>query len=315
MYISPKVLKREAAEKLGDLRCKPGRIVMLSAAVSLGASLLVSLLQLFISTQTSQGSGLDGLETLALWNTVSSLLDMAVSLLSPVWSMGLVFVALQFARGEESHPKYLTAGFHRFGRIFGLILLALLLAYFLTGITVSAGIVAMVLFVNLDGLAATLQPFEQQLTENSALLEDAEFLSTLPWTDILSSMVVPLVLMVALTLGLSLLLSYFLRLGSYYIMDTPGVNPALAMIRSCRTAGKHFKTFLMLDLSFWWYYLLTALLTAFSMIPSLPGMGWLGSWGSLLWYTAYALGLCALFWWKGAQVETAYALAYDKLKN
>lgn len=314
MYIPPRDLKRETAEKLNSLRCKPGHILLIYFVISFGVSLLISLIQLCISSQTAQNSGLDGLETLALWNTVSSILDMGFSLLSPVWSMGLTFVLLQFARGEESHPKCLTAGFRRLGRIAGLLLLTILLAYFFTGIIMSVSLVLMMVFVNFDALDTILQPFEQQIAENPALMEDPALLTGLPWEEILSTMLLPLVLVIALMLGLSLLMSYFLRLGSHYIMDTPGVNPALAIIRSCITVGKNLKTFLMLDLSHWWFFLLMVLLTFFSMVPDLPGMVNLGTLGAFLWQLAYASGVCALYWWKGAQVMTSYALAYEKLK-
>jgi uncharacterized membrane protein len=300
---------------LRSLTCKPGHILLIYFAISLGVSLLLSLMQIYISDQAAQVGGLDGLQTQAIWDSVCSILELAFSVLSPIWGFGLTFVTLQFARGEESHPRCLTAGFHRFGRGIGLYLLSSLLASLVSFIAVFVGILLMALLVNFDELTSVLAPFEQLAAENPALMEDPAFLSTLPWDQVISTMLLPLVLMVLFIVGLSVAMSYLLRLASYYIMDTPGVNPALAIIRSCIGVGKNLKTFLMLDLSHWWFFLLIVLLTFFSMIPGLPGTINLGTWRAFLWQLTYALGVCALYWWKGPQVMTTYALAYDKLKN
>lgn len=315
MYIQPKELKRETAQMLGRQAYDPRKILLIYSAVSFGATLLAALIDMYLSGQSAQAGGLDGLQIRAVLATVSSILSLAISFLSPIWGLGLSFVLLRLARGEETRPKDLTAGFRRFGRGISLYFLTFLMALFISFVAVYVGILLMALLVNLDELTKILAPFEQLIAENPALLEDPAFLSTLPWEPVISTMLLPLVLMILFIVGLSLAMSYLMRFAPYYIMDTPGVNPAFAIILSFRTVIKHFKTVLMLDLSNWWYFLLMLLISSIPPLFLLLSGDAFGILGDFLGQLACALGACWLYWWKGPQVETTYALAYEKLKS
>ena len=139
MRIYPKSLKQEAADRLGRLNCNPRKVLLVYAAVAFGVSLVAALMNVFLNSRVAQTGGLDGLEVKALWETTASVSELAITFLSPIWSLGLVAVVLGFARGKDAQPKDLTAGFHRFFAGLGLHLLTILLYLFASLIAVYIG--------------------------------------------------------------------------------------------------------------------------------------------------------------------------------
>ena len=318
MQTHPKVLKQQASQKLGRLTCRPRKLLLTYAAVSFGVSLLVALINLYMQNQMVQTVGLRGLEIQAIWQTASSLLDLAIAFLSPLWSLGLIFVALRFAREEDAAPQDLLAGFSRPGRGICLQLLTALLYVFMAFIAVYIGAILMVGMADMGHLSGILEPFAQAVEENPSLLEDPSFLAELPWQQLLPFLLVPLTVMCFFTIVLVWALGYFTRLAPYYLMDSQDTNPVLAIIRSFATVAKHFGAFFRLDLSYWWYFLLMAIISLFPVaiqMPSLFGGTPIHNGLFILVQACSALCACLLYFWKGAQVETTYALAFEKWKR
>ena len=317
MKIYPRSLKQEAAERLDHLTCNPRKIVLIYAAVAFGVSLVAALMNLFLNSRVAQAGGLEGLEVKTLWETTATLSELAIAFLSPIWSLGLVSVVLGFAQGKEAQPKDLTAGFSRFLAGLGLHLLTFLL-YILAGFTtIYIGTALIGALANADRLEIILQPFAQAIEANFDIIYDPAFLQTLPWADILACLWVPALLVVLLTAAIMIFLSYRLRLASYYLMDGLGMGPIQAVRKSFSSMKGNVFAFIRLDLSYWWYYLLMALLGTSSLatlIPFLLGMPQVSDLGAVGIQFLSSGALCALYWWKGAQVETTFALAYENLK-
>lgn len=317
MKIYSKSLKQEAAERLSRLNCNPRKIVLIYAAVSFGVSLLTALMNLFLNGQVAQTGGLDGLEIKALWETTATVSELAMTFLTPIWSLGLVAVVLGFARGKDAQPKDLTSGFSRFLAGLGLHLLTILL-YILAGFTtIYIGTALMGALANADRLEIILQPFAQAIEANFDIIYDPAFLQTLPWADILACLWVPALLVVLLTAAIMIFLGYRLRLAPYYLMDGMGMGPMQAVRKSFSSMKGNVFAFIRLDLSYWWYYGLMALLgtsSLLNLVPFLLGMPQVSDIAAIGIQFLSSGALCALYWWKGAQVETTFALAYENLK-
>ncbi len=318
MRISPKLLKQEAARKLDSLNCSPRKTLLLYAAVAFGLSLLSSLLSMFLNAQIDQQGGLDSLETTAFLESVSSIVNLVLTFALPIWSLGLVSVALGFAQGENVGSKGLLAGFSRPFRGIGLYLLTTLTYAAASAIMVYVGIFLMVPFAETPELDAILAPFVAQLEQNPNLLQDSAFLETLPWADILSCLWVPMLIIGILAALLSLFLSYVLRLAPYYLMDDPEMSPIRAMWKSFLAVIRNLGGFIKLDLSYWWYYLPTLAVDALLLAVLAPSM--LGGQPAeerfvvFLQFVSFLVA-CLLYWWKGPKVETTYALAYQTVKE
>ena len=317
MRIYPKTLKQEAADRVSRLTSNPRKIVLIYAMVSFGVSLVAALMNIFLNGQIAQTGGLEGLEVKAIWETTASLSELALIFLSPIWSLGLVSVALGFARSKEAQTKDLTAGFNRFLSGLGLHLLTVLL-YILAGfITIYIGTALMSFLANMDKLDAILLPFSQSIEANPDILYDTAFLQTLPWGDLLACLWLPIVLIVLIMVVFMVFLSYRLRLARYYLMDGLGMGPMQVMRKSFSSMKGNMFAFIRLDLSYWWYYGLMILFGTGSLatlIPLLLGVPQLTDIAVVGIQFLSSVALCTLYWWKGAQVETTFALAYENLK-
>lgn len=316
MRIYPKSLKQEAAERLGRLNCNPRKVLLVYAAVAFGVSLVAALMNVFLNSRVAQTGGLDGLEVKALWETTASVSELAITFLSPIWSLGLVAVVLGFARGKDAQPKDLTAGFHRFFAGLGLHLLTILLYLFACLIAIYIGTALMGFLADMDKLDAIMQPVVQALEADPNMAYDA-LAQILPWQELLACLWLPMLVIFLLSAVVVLFLSYRLRLASYYLMDNPGTGPIQAVRKSFSSMKGNVFAFIRLDLSYWWYYLLMALFGStglVTLIPFLLGMPQVSDLGAVGIQFLSSGALCALYWWKGAQVETTFALAYENLK-
>lgn len=317
MRIYPKTLKQEAAQKVNNLTCNPRKILLIYAAVAFGVSLLAALMNLFLNGQVAQTTGLQDLEVKALWETTATVSELALFFLTPIWSLGLVSVVLGFARGKDAQPKDLTAGFNRFFASLGLHLLTLLLYILAAFITVYIGTALMGALANAERLEAILLPFTQAIEATPDIIYDAAFLQTLPWADILACLWAPILLVVLLMAAIMIFLGYRLRLARYYLMDGLGMGPMQAVRKSFSSMKGNVFAFIRLDLSYWWYYGLMVLFGTGSLavlIPFLLDMPQVSDLAAIGIQFLSSCALCALYWWKGAQVETTFALAYEDLK-
>lgn len=316
MRIYPKSLKQEAAERLSRLNCNPRKVLLVYAAVAFGVSLVAALMNVFLNSRVAQTGGLDGLEVKALWETTASVSELAITFLSPIWSLGLVAVVLGFARGKDAQPKDLTAGFHRFFAGLGLHLLTILLYLFASLIAIYIGTALMGFLADMDKLDAIMQPVVQALEADPNMAYDA-LAQILPWQELLACLWLPMLVIFLLSAVVVLFLSYRLRLASYYLMDGLGMGPIQAVRKSFSSMKGNVFAFIRLDLSYWWYYLLMALFGStglVTLIPFLLGMPQVSDLGAVGIQFLSSGALCALYWWKGAQVETTFALAYENLK-
>lgn len=317
MKIYPKTLKQEAAGRVTRLTCNPRKIILIYAAVAFGVSLVAALMNVFLNGQIARTTGLEGVEVKALWEATANVCELALVFLSPIWSLGLASVALMFARGKNAQPKDLTAGFNRFFAGLGLHLITLLLYLFAALITVYIGTSMLSVLANTDRLNSILQPFAQAMEANPDSVYDTAFLQTLPWADILACLWAPLLVIVLIMVALIAFLGYRLRLARYYLMDDLGMGPVQAVRKSFSSMRGNVFAFIGLDLSYWWYYGLIILLGTggiATLIPVLLGAPQLSDLAAVGIQVLCSIALCVLYWWKGAQVETTFALAYENLK-
>ncbi len=317
MRIYPKTLKQEAADRVRQLTCKPQKILLLYAAVAFGVSLVAALMNLFLNGQIAQTGGLEGLEVKTLWETTATVSELALAFLSPIWSLGLVSVVLGFARGKDAQPKDLTSGFSRFLAGLGLHFLTILLYILACFIVVYIGTTLMGVLADMNRLNTILTPFLPMIEEKPDIIQDPAFLKSLPWQELLACLWLPILVIFLLSAVAVLFVSYRLRLARYYLMDGIGMGPVQAVRKSFSSMKGNVFAFIRLDLSYWWYYGLMILFGTSALaivIPFLLGMPQMSDLAAIGIQFLSSIALCALYWWKGAQVETTFALAYENLK-
>ena len=114
-------------------------------------------------------------------------------------------------------------------------------------------------------------------------------------------------------------MSYQFRLIYYILMDKPHYGAMLAVRESKQLMRRNRSSLFRLDLSFWWYYLLSALASLLcygDSILHLMGISLPLSDGVsyFLFYGLYLAALFAIYYCFRNRVGITYALAYESLK-
>lgn len=298
----PQDLKARASVRLEPQRSSARRLVLLYTGVVVLLNLAASGLSLYLDSQIEGTGGLSGLGTRSVLQTIQTVLQYGSTLFTPFWSAGFLLAILRIADRETVQPQTLLQGFKRFLPIlsYNLLLMAL---YF--GLAMGCASLASVLFV--------LSPFSNSL---STLLSGASLdLTAIPADTLLTAYFPMLVIYAILLIPALAVLHYSLRLSIYFIMDHSQMSGMRAMLASARAMRGHKLKMLRLDLSFWWYYLLEAVLVIICYLDLfLPLLGvtlpFNETSGFFFFLILYSILEVALHLWKKPDVDTVYALAY-----
>lgn len=309
-----KPLKERAVSILSHSKPDYRKLVCFHAAVSIGASLILTLVDLLLGAAVVDTGGLAGRGIRAIFETIRSLLSSGISLVLPFWQVGILYTSIRVTRQQNVSIPLLTRGFNRLGPV---------LRYYLLLIAIVFGICMVSAYAAVPFAASTTVPPElkeaiQALDES--VLEDPELLfASIPMDQMLLFLMPLFIPMLILCLGGMIYISYRFRLCPYLLLDDPQVGAIQAVSLSNRMTKGHKWCLFKLDISFWWYYLLQWVLSVIALLPvvlelfhvALPVPGAVLY---LICQVIYSLGSLALTWLAGAYVEITYACAYDQLR-
>lgn len=304
-------LRQKADRQLDFAPYAPRQLVLIHTAVSLGASLVVALVNLLFASMIENTGGLSGLGTRSMLETAQSTLELAVTAALPFWNISLTRAALCWARGELAEPPTLLEGFRKFRSVLGL---KLLTAFLLMGLGLAVFYIGSSVFMLTpfaDPLVAALNPIMQQsgVLAPDALTEEA--------VAQVVNLAKPLFIFLGLVFAAVVIpLWYRVRFADFAVMD--GCRGRVSLVESIRITKKKCLQVFKIDLSFWWFYLLQALCVTLCYGDSiLPAMGVALPMSAEAAYIAFmALGnICQgiLLWFYQAKVSVTYALAYETL--
>lgn len=291
------------------------RLAVVHTGITVAFALVSTVLQYGLSQGIGNTSGLSGLGTRSILETIQTVLQWANTILMPFWSLGFLYAALRWARGEYARKSDLLAVFHRIGPCLGLLVNRALLS-----------MAVMILCANVSSFLFTLTPAANRITEmmgSAASDMDAvyafmEGMTTGQLTELLYAMLPVLVVWGVLSLVLLVPLLYRFRMAEYVILENPQARGLSSMLISASLLRRRCWQLVKLDLRFWWYYGLKLLCLALCYADLLLGaMGItlpIGSDGA--YFVPYVVYLAALFGVEVAfrpKVETAYACAYEQL--
>ena len=290
------------------------RLAVFHTGITVAAALLITALQFILSEGIGNTSGLSGMGTRSILETMQTVLQWANMILVPFWGLGFLYASLRWAKGEYARREDLLAGFRRVGPYIGLIVNRAILT-----------IAVMVITVNLSSVIYMMTPAAGQLTELAAeagntedLYAILEQLSQKDLTELLYSMLPMVILWGCLCLVVLVPLLYRFRFAEHVILETPQARGLSSMLISASLLRRRCWKLFRLDLRLWWYYglklLCTGLCYADVLLDSF-GIGLpVGADGA--YFLSYALYLAALFAVEVAfrpRVDTAYACAFREL--
>lgn len=306
-------LYRQAENRLNNAPYSPRHWILLHTAVSLGASLVIALLNLLFSQMIAGTGGLSGLGTRSILQTAQATLEMVVTVLLPFWNISLVRAALLWARGEAAEPSSLLEGFRRFSVV---LRLKILITLVFLAITMAVFYLGTMLFLFTPFAGSLITALEPILQESGYFSTD--MLLTDEAIAQIGTAAIPLMIFLVVLFGvLALPVWYRIRFAEFSVMD--GGRARASLLESLRITKQKSRKVLMLDLSFWWFYLLQFLSVVLCYGDSiLSALGvTLPISPELAYILFFALGcFCQglLLWQYQPKVSTTYALAYEELR-
>lgn len=296
-------LKTAAGDALAWTSSDPKKLILIHNGVSVAIAIILSLVDLLLSRQIDSTGGLGGIGMRSALETAQTVLMIAQVVVLLFWQIGYVYVAMKLARREEVSTGSLLQGFRRFGPVLRMRLITMMMyggAMFVSAYAAS-------LVFSLTPWSAPLREAMNAGTEE-AIMAAAE------------SCVVPLAVIFVVAAAIFVLPMYYrLRMAEYALLDEPKTGARLAIIKSRFLMHGNRLKLLRLDLSFWWFYGLEALIGAVAYGDVLlPMLGVELPWSATVSFYVFLLlcyaGQMVLYWWRGNEVYVTYAMAYEALK-
>lgn len=303
MHISDRRgLKAAANSALAKASYDPKRLILIHNGASVALGLILALLDFALEQQIGGTGGLGGIGLRSVLETVQSVLWIAQIAALLFWQIGYVFIALQLSREAEVTPGSLLQGFRNFGPV---LRLRILISLICGGLAFAASYIASMIFSATPMSAPLMEAMEVGTEE--ALMAAIE-----------SCMMPMTLIMLAVLAVLGLPLYYRLRMAEFALMENPRAGARAAIHKSRELMkGNRMKLFA-LDLSFWWFYLLEALLCLVAYGDMLlPLLGVSLPWSATVSYYIFLIlcyiGQLLLYWWRGNEIQVTYAMAYQSL--
>jgi len=301
-----KQLKGAASDSIAKAASDPRKLVILHTAAVLILSLAAWAIDLLLENQIGNTGGLGGVGLRAVLETVRKALRLAQVIALPFWQVGWVYAALKIARGEPVGKKDLLEGFRRF---LPYLRLTVLRGLILFGAVLAASYVSSFVVM----MTPLADPIVNLVSSDLTGITEAEFLAQM------EKIAVP---MTVITAVLSLLLYapffYRFRMAEFVLLDSPQPGARKALRGSRVLMRDRTWDIIRLDLSFWWFWLLTGLVAVLGWIDViLPAAGIALPWAEeISYFAAFLLTAAAqlvLYYFCKAKVDVTYAQAYQAL--
>ncbi len=302
---SAKYLKKKASNRLQSGN-DPKKVVLVYAGIVALSSLVVTVVQDLLDGQISQTGGIQNIGTRSMLTTADTVLTIAQLLLVMCLTLGYTGSMLRIARRQYASPKTLKAGGERIWVLLRTRLLQML-------IMTAAAFALCFLVVNV----CLLTPLSNRVIAVMSTVSAEELLSNGLALMGLYSAMLPIILIYLV--ALVPLLWYFsctYRMVDYLLIDRPQLGAFGVLRESRRMMQGNMKMMLRVDLSFWWYYLLQALVSVLiylNMVLALFAIGLPPEvlyWGTVVLYLVADFALRYFF---SNKVAVTYALFYDSL--
>ena len=302
---SAKYLKKKASNRLQSGN-DPKKVVLVYAGIVALSSLVVTVVQDLLDSQISQTGGIQNIGTRSMLTTADTVLTIAQLLLVMCLTLGYTGSMLRIARGQYASPNSLKSGGERIWVLLRTRLLQML-------IMTAAAFALCFLVVNV----CLLTPLSNRVIAVVGTVSAEELLSNGLALIAFYSAMLPIILIYLV--ALVPLLWYFsctYRMVDYLLIDRPQLGAFGVMRESRRMMQGNMKMMFRVDLSFWWYYLLQALVSVLIYLNMVLAPFAIGLppevlyWGTVVLYLAADFALRYFF---SNKVAVTYALFYDSL--
>lgn len=305
-------LKADAALALRKGR-EPQKVVLAFAGIMTLVAAGLTVLSFWLSQQLDNAGGLSNLGTRTMLSTAQMMLPLVQMAVLMSLELGYQHAMLRISRRQYADHTDLKVGFRK---LFPLLRLTLLqsVVYFSIGLLTYQ--VAMILY--------TFSPWAGQMMDlilplaESGMVNPADLMNDAFLTQA-APLVIPMFLLWAvLLLAVMIPIGYRLRFSQYALLDDSRGSALKAINASAKMTRGNCRKLFRLDLSFWWYYLVTILVSLLGYLDTLlPMFGiQLPLNGTVIFFLCYGLYLAANFaavYFLRNGVECTYIMAYESL--
>lgn len=294
---------------------KEKRIVLIYAAIAIGLTALVTVVNYVLGLQMDQLGGLGNMGRKTFLSTVQTVLPLVQSMVLLCLDVGYIAAMLRIARGQYVSEQTLRLGFDRFGVLLRVSLFKGVRYFALGFLGVYAGVMIYMLSPFSNAAVELLMPYISQTTllSGEIVLEDAVY------AQVHAAMWPAFLICGVLCLALLLPTMYSYRMVHHVVIDKPGMGALAALRASKQMMRGNRLALLKLDLRLWWYHGATALAMAVcygDVILPMVGVALPGSvdvW-YFVFFGAYLALTFGIYYFLRSRAEVAYALAYDAVK-
>lgn len=274
--------------------------------VMLTVSLAVMAIDFVLEQQIQHTGGLSGMGVRPILTTAQTVLRQAQLILLPFWQIGWLWATVKLAKRNAADRADLTEGFRRFFPFLRLKIFKIVMF----GVLALAAMYAAAFVVLLTPFAT---PLYEYMAANLETITEAELMMQM------EQLMVPM-LVIGAVMAVAAIAPFFyrFRMAEYVMLDHPKMRPWGAIRVSWRMMkGKMWKL-LGLDVSFWWFWLLSALAAALAWADViLPAVGIALPWSAeMCYFGAFLLSAIAqltLHYFAKAKKDVTYAHAYFAL--
>lgn len=307
-----RALKQAAAETLAATP-NQSQIIALYAGGNLLAVLCVTLLDYLLDGMIAKTSGLSNMGSRMILQTIQTVLPILQTAALLFWDYGYISLILGISRRRSQDPRELVSGFRLLGPIFRLTLLQYAITFVVTFASVYLAMMVFMFSPFSNAISQALIPMMENAISITEMAADPAVAAAVSGASI------PLLLiLLVIYCALAVPVLYLFRMASYCLLDDPRAGALRALGRSRMMMRHNRRHLLKLDLSFWWYYLLSLVPMAICygdwLLPmlgiSLP-MSETASY--FLFYGLYIVAQFLYSYFFQNQVEVTYAYAYEAL--
>ncbi|MBP3674360.1 MAG: DUF975 family protein [Oscillospiraceae bacterium] len=310
-----RAIQNTAAQNLAAAPGDPKNTALVYAGGTALLALAVSIISYLLGLQIDSTGGLGNMGLRSMLSTIQYVLPLAQSVVILCIGFGYDNAVLRMSRRQESSPRTLLDGFRYFGPLFRLTLLQAVIYFAIAFVVMYISAQIFVMTPLADDFWEIMLPLVSSSTvlDSEIMLDDATLVAA---TEAMLPMI-PIFLVLFLAAAAPIYYQY--RMANFALLDDPQ-RGAIAAMRESRTMMKRNRLNLFkLDLSFWWFYLLEALIAVLAYGDTLlPMLGisfpWSDTFSYYLFYVvslALQVGLYYLFL---NRVNVTYATAYEALR-
>lgn len=303
-------LKQTASQRLSAAP-QAKNIVLLYGCISLGLSALVTVVNFIAGSEMSNYGGLSNIGIRSLLSTVQTILPMVQSLVAIGLQFGYLNATLRISREQYASVNSLRMGYQRFWAVLRLNLIQGML-YMLIGILSAYLAIQLFLVTPLSNEIMAIAGGFVNTPDPMAMMDEATYLA-------ISQAILPMFpIWGAIFLLLFVPLFYKFRMASYILIDNPQMRTGMLLRESGRMMKRNGFALFRLDLSLWWYFLLSALASVIGYGDMLlPMLGitfpWSDTVSYFLFYGIYLVIELVIIYCFMNHISVTYALAYQSL--